>query len=308
MRPTGILLRRDVVARGYEERLLSRAVRRGDLHRVRQGAYTHGARWADASRRERHALASEAVLLQYGGGIALSHDSAVVRLGGPDHGLELDAVHVTHFDGGGRRAAGIVHHEGRCGLLDVTRRGGDWVTSPSRTVLDVARSRGVETGVVVADDFIRRAMTSTAELEQLADAMKAWPGALSLRIVTGLATGRSESVGESLAWLMFRRLWLPMPIQQYEVRDHRGHLLGRTDWAWPDAGLLCEFDGVEKYVRHLRPGETTADAVIREKRREDRLREVTGWRFLRLGWSDLFKPEQTGARVRRALERRSSVA
>jgi hypothetical protein len=299
---SGVLLRSVALRRGIDDNALARLVRGGALHRVRQGAYASGPGWRQADARRRHDLSCVAVTLQYGATVALSHDSAVLRHGGPDHGLDLDGVHVTHFDGGGRRSAGVVHHEGALGVLDVTRQGPTWLTSPTRTVLDVAVTRGVTTGVVIADDFIRRRLTTTAELEQLTASMRHWPGSLALPIVTGLATGLAESVGESLGFLQFRRLNLPRPVQQFEVRWPDGWLIGRSDWAWPEHRLFGEFDG-EKYVRYLRPGETVADAVLREKRREDEMREITGWGFVRLCWADLFDDERTGARLRQALSR-----
>jgi hypothetical protein len=40
---------------------------------------------------------------------------------------------------------------------------------------------------------------------------------------------------------------------------------------------------------------------MREKRREDRIRELTGWRCIRITWADLFHPERTAARIRAML-------
>ena len=43
------------------------------------------------------------------------------------------------------------------------------------------------------------------------------------------------------------------------------------------------------------------DAVLREKRREDEIRELTGWRVIRLTWADLQHPERTIRRLRSLL-------
>ena len=53
-------------------------------------------------------------------------------------------------------------------------------------------------------------------------------------------------------------------------------------------------------------GETVNDAVLREKRREDLLREITGWLMIRLIWADLFKPAATAERIRKQLYRQPS--
>jgi hypothetical protein len=92
-----------------------------------------------------------------------------------------------------------------------------------------------------------------------------------------------------------------MPDLQFSVIDHTGRLIGTTDFAWEEHKLLGEFDGKVKYGRLLRSGEEPEDAVFREKRREDLLRETTGWGMIRLVWSDLYSPLATAARVRRMM-------
>jgi hypothetical protein len=305
MSPTGILLRRDAVAAGYDDNALARAVRRGLITRIRQGAYAATGVWANADAAGRHRLRCEAVLMQYDDDVALSHDSAVIRHEGPTYGLDLSKVHLTHLSSGtGRRnVAGIVHHEGSCRVLDVTRRDDRWAASPARTVLDVSMVHGVETGIVVADDFIHRDLTSKDELWQVYECVKDWPGALILRLVIERCDGRAESVGETLGRELFRKHHVPLPILQFEIFHTNGELAGRVDWAWPKRRLLGEFDGKSKYERFLRPGETAADAVWREKQREDLLRELTGWSVIRLVWADLFRGEQTAQRVLAAMAR-----
>ena len=101
---------------------------------------------------------------------------------------------------------------------------------------------------------------------------------------------------------MFRE-HLPETGLQFEVYDEWGNLLGITDFAWPEHGVLGEFDGKMKYGRLLREGETPGDALEREKKREDLLRQETTWLMVRLIWEELFRPGPTGAKIRRQLER-----
>ncbi len=305
MTPSGVVLRRDAIAAGYDDNALARAVRAGVITRIRQGAYVASPTWQGLDDPGRHRVLSEAVLMQYDGDIALSHASAAVHLGGPTYGLGLRDVQVTHLStqSGRRNEAGIVHHEGACRLLDITRVDSEWVTSPARTILDVARTSGVETGIILADDFIHRSLTSKEELWMVYECVKDWPGALILRLVIERCDGKAESVGETLGRELFRRHRVPMPRLQFEVLRPNGSIAGRTDWAWPERRLLGEFDGKEKYLRYRRPGETLTDAVLREKQREDLLRELTGWSFIRLVWSDLFRGEETAQRVLAAMSR-----
>ncbi|RDI22490.1 hypothetical protein DEU38_11356 [Rhodococcus sp. AG1013] len=60
-----------------------------------------------------------------------------------------------------------------------------------------------------------------------------------------------------------------------------------------------EFDGLGKYAEHLRPGQTTEQAVIEEKLREDRIR-TAGYGVARWGWRELSTPEEVVRRLRRA--------
>jgi hypothetical protein len=63
-----------------------------------------------------------------------------------------------------------------------------------------------------------------------------------------------------------------MPELQYLVVDHHGVLVGISDFYWEQQRHLGEFDGMIKYQRLLRPGETVSECVIREKKREDAMR------------------------------------
>jgi hypothetical protein len=298
----GVILRRDAVAAGCDDNTLARLVRAGRIVRIRQGAYALAGLWQRASAVDRHRMLSAAVLRQYDDHIVLSHVSALVEQGGPTWGTDLDDVHVTHLSGGGRRTAKVVHHEGGCRVGDVTRDDrGFWITAPGRTVLDTAGGVPVEVGVCIADDFIHRGLTTIEDLEHRYRTRPEWPHSLHVERVLQLCDGRSESVGESRSRQLFKRMNLPAPELQWMVFHPDGRLAGRTDFAWPRHRLLCEFDGRAKYLRYRRPGESIEDAVLREKRREDLLRELTGFLMIRLVWADLYAPEATAHRIRRLM-------
>ena len=82
--------------------------------------------------------------------------------------------------------------------------------------------------------------------------------------------------------------------------------VGITDMAWPGHGLLGEFDGKMKYGRLLRPDESAGDAVFREKRREDALREATGFIVVRIVWADLYDGYRTAQRILRLMRVRAA--
>lgn len=298
---SGSLLRRDAIAQGVDDNALLRAVRAGHLVRIRQGAYVLRDVWDPADAVVRHRLLLAAVRKQYDDRVAASHTSACIEHGGPTWGLDLGAVHVTSLRGITERNQGkVVHHRGSCRVGDISRDADGWITSPTRTALDTASLVRQEPAIAVLDWYLRAGLTTRSELATGFAAMKHWPDTLALHRVLQLADGLAESVGETRTRLLCRRQRLPAPIPQFEVRHPGGRLAGRLDFAWPDHRLMLEFDGMQKYHRFRRPGESIEAMVIREKLREDTLRELTGWHMIRIVWSDLEHPRATADRIRRA--------
>lgn len=299
---SGILLRRDAIADGVDDNALRRAVQTGILVRMRQGAYVLAAVWELADPREKHRLLLEAVRLLYDEGVAASHVSACVLQGGPTWGMDLSNVHLTNLFGRGERgAAKVVHHRGVCTAMDVTRDALGWITAPPRTALDTACLLDQESAVAVVDWYLQAGLTTLEELLVVHGRMTEWPESLGLQRVLRLVDGLAESVGETRTRLLCRAQGLPLPTPQFEIRHPSGRLAGRVDFAWPEHRVMLEFDGMVKYHRFRRPGETLEQMIMREKQREDLLRELTGWTMIRITWADLARPAETAARIRRAL-------
>src|SRR5699024_6891566 len=122
--------------------------------------------------------------------------------------------------------------------------------------------------------------------------------------VLRLADGRAESPGESRTRFLCYRFHLPAPDLQYRVRNEAGVLVARTDFVWLEYAHVGEFDGMVKYGRLLKDGESPSEVVTAEKLREDRVRaECLG--MSRVVWSDLsprYAP-RTAERIRHDLDR-----
>lgn len=298
----GVVLRRDLVAAGVHDNAIARRVRAGELVRLRHGVYADAPRWAAASKVERHLMLSRGVMRLYDDGVALSHVSAAIAYGAPDHGLPLDQVHLTELSRVGERTqAKVRHHRGGCREDEIVQRNGHLITSPARTALDTAALVGRDAAVCVLDWFYQQGLATPAGLAQQLDTRSEWSDHLTLTMALSHARVGSESVGETLARLAFLDAGLPEPQLQHEVRDERGWLIGRVDFAWPEHRLIVEFDGREKYHSMRRPGESIEEMVLREKAREDRLREATGWTVVRITWADLQQPDRLRARLARHL-------
>jgi hypothetical protein len=300
----GVFLRREAIEHGYDDADLRAAVRAGILARVRHGAYTSARRWTTADDLVRHQLRAHAVLRSHRSSIALSHTTAAVfhglRLFEPD----LRRVHVTCLN---RRLArttdDIVYHHGSVEVTNLVEVQRALVVDPVRAAIEAASVGSIPQGVVVLDSVLDLAAAELNDLWHCYEERTGWPNSRRLQVSLRLARPGSNSVGESLARHLMWRTHLPEPVLQFEVRGAHGELIGRTDFAWPEYGVLGEFDGIAKYGRLLRPGESSQDAMVREKLREDRLREATGWLMIRLVWSDLATQSATAARIRTQLDR-----
>lgn len=296
-----VLLTRELLAGGYDDRAITRMTRAGALHRLRHGAYTEGGHWCGLDDVDRRKLVALATLRCARSRVALAGPSAADVLGAPvwDMGPEVHLARLDHK--ASRRAGGKVQHRGQLVAEDLTVRDGIPVTSGTRTALDMIAIADVPHALVTINGLLHVGETTLELLQRRATGLEHDPYTATTPIVLGLADGRCESAGESRSLHLFWRQHLPKPQLQVEVFDASGRLVGRVDFAWPELGVFLEFDGKEKYLRYRRPGESAVDAVLREKRREERICGITGWRCIRITWADLFEPERTAARIRATL-------
>lgn len=292
-----ILMTHELIAAGYDDRHITRMVRRGDLHRLRHGAYTFGAHWSSLDPAERRKLVAHATLRSARSPAALAGPSAADLYGVPVWDMG-DEVHLARLDHkAGRRKGGKVQHRGTILAEDLTVRDGLPVTSGTRTALDMIALADVPRALVTVNGLLHAKETTPELLERRAASMQYDPGTVAAPVVLGLADGRCESAGESLTVHLVWRQHLPRPELQVLIRDRSGRVVARVDFAWPALGVFMEFDGKEKYRRFRRPGETIEDAILREKRREELICGLTGWRCIRLVWADLYYPDRTAARI-----------
>jgi hypothetical protein len=132
--------------------------------------------------------------------------------------------------------------------------------------------------------------------------MRGWPGIRSARRTVDFLDVRSESAGESVSRVRIHEAGLPAPIPQFEVFDERGRFIARVDFGFPEKRTIGEFDGKAKYGELLKPGQTSREAMIAEKRREDLLRDL-GWQVMRWMWADLYRGDAIADQMRRAFRR-----
>lgn len=292
-----VLLTRDLVASGWEHDELRRLAATGEFRRLRRGAY------ADAH--ERGVYQEHEMLVR--ASLALAESDSVVSFGsaGVLHGLPvprsaIERVHLTRKrSSGGRIRPGIHVHVAPLGDGEVVSIAGSPVTSLDRTFTDLARVVPLVDAVAAGDVALAKGMEPGAVGLQL-EAARYRTGIRSARRAAAIIDPRSESYAESWSRLLMIENGVPAPELQVTIDGLTG-FDARVDFLWEDCGVVGEFDGKIKYGRLLKPGELPGDAVFREKRREDALREL-GYIVVRWIWDDLLHPPRLIARILRALD------
>lgn len=291
-----------LVSQGFSRNELGRLCHRGDLHRVRRGAYARPT-GAQLSSTERHRQMIMATVPQLRADAVVSHVSAAVLHQLPMWDVPLDAVHLTRprSGGGGKRRSLVTLHASRLEAPDVIEIDGVPVTSLERTVLDLARTLPFDRAVAAGDRALAIGM-AVEILGEMLERGQHWAGMRQARRVAAFIDGRAESVGESLSRVRCFELGLPAPEPQLQVLDGSGGFVAWCDFGWREQRTVGEFDGKIKYGRLLKPGQTVHDAVYEEKRREDMIRDL-GWQVVRWVWAELFRFEVVRARLDRAFLR-----
>jgi predicted transcriptional regulator of viral defense system len=125
----GVVARRQLVTFGFGQAAIDRRVAAGRLHRLHRGVFAVGHTVLTAEGRWM------AATLATGGVLSHATAAAVWELRRSGAG----AIHVTVRDAGRSRRAGLrIHRSRRLGALDITTHRGIPLTTPLRTILDLA--------------------------------------------------------------------------------------------------------------------------------------------------------------------------
>ena len=289
---------------------IDRLVRAKVLKRIRYGAYVPYDVWQQLSPEDQHRLLARAVRARAHSAVALTHVSSLIERGLSLWGFPLDVVHTTRTGGdqrAGRRQSDWVPHRGILGAEDREEINGVVASKAARSAFEVTTLGGVERGLVAVNRLLHAKAMTMDEFKEQAAAHRDWPGSLTTNLVAHLADARLESVGEDrFSYLVFKQ-GLAKPEPQFEVFDEIGTMVARLDFAWPELGVFVEFDGKVKYERHRREGETLEEFLMREKKREELVCQLTGWSCIRITWADLARPELVATRIRKVMAARTTT-
>jgi Protein of unknown function (DUF559) len=272
-------------------------VRRGYLVPVRHGAFAtrSAAAAAENDPCRAHALQVAAVRASVGRDAVGSHHSAALI-----HGFDLlkppspELVTLTcrpRMRRRSRRTAGVLFRIAELPDHHATRACGTEVTTPARTVIDLARTLPFIEAVVVADSALRAGKTTKEELASICADCPRWPGIAQARRVAAFGDGLAESVLESCARVTFDAFGLEPPELQVTVRGPG--FVYRVDFCWEKHKTIVEADGLAKYL--------AGEDMLAQFRR-DRLLRDAGYKVAHFTWRELFDtPELVITRVSKAI-------
>ena len=246
---------------GFGNGSIEKAVAAGRLHRVHTGVYAVG-HLAPSRLGDWHAA-----VLACGSEAVLSHRSAATLFNVRDGvGPRIDVT----IPSGGRKRPGIAIHRARLEPWERTTWQGIPVTSPARTLVDLAHTLRDADAVGWALREMQFKRLYDRRLVELAVARR--PSRLVSALLDDLPKVRSPL---ELAFhrKVIRAFGLPEPECQYRIAGLR------VDFAWPEAKLAVEVDGRNHDLPAMRLADTVRNALL----------AGAGFDVLRFRWSDIHR-------------------
>jgi len=297
---SGAFTRAHVVALGYSAEEIRILLRRRRWVVLRRGVYVTAEDFeaAKSDSVQFHALQCAAVLLALSAPHVVAGASAARLhrfkfLNEPaDEVVVLTSKPLVH----GLRRDGYLLRQAPLPSEHVRVRHDLPVTSPARTLLDLAAELPFADAVVLADSALHKRVVRQAELEDVLGTSEGRPGIEKARRSLRFADERAESPLESVSRVALHEGGVPTPQTQVVLDLPSGRRV-RTDFFWP--WVVGEADGEEKYKPT--DGRSVIEVLRDEREREYELRDV-GYEVVRWGWIDLWRARLV-PRVLAAMER-----
>lgn len=214
------LIRTAVLAAEGREGELHRRMRRGELERIRSGAYVSPSTWAQLQEEERIRMRARAAAARARREPVFVFTTAGAQWHVPVHGVRGDRVHVLQRGSRAHKSRGdIVRHSLPGAEDELVLRDGLVVTSLERTTFDIIRMASPETAVAFMDGALRqvawrghgeydhdRAGEFREEVQSFIVDAGGAPGIRQARFVCAFADGRAQLPGESVRFTDIRPL------------------------------------------------------------------------------------------------------
>lgn len=273
VRQHGLATRGQLLAGGIDAALIARRIETGRLRVMHRGVYLVGPMETPLAR-------ELAATLACGPGAVLWDRSAahVWRLTPAEE--RPHPVQVAIREGQRRSRPGIdVRRIATIEARDITRVQGIPVTTPARTLFDLAAHRGGEVRTATLErataEAIARGLATMADLLGMARRQAGRTGVGRFRTVLQVASDGpafTRSQAEDLFLDLVCRAGIPTPKVNVRVAGHE------VDFYWPDRRLAVEVDG---HAFHVSPR-----SFERDRRRDAEL-DAAGIRVVRVTWRQL---------------------
>jgi very-short-patch-repair endonuclease len=283
-RQKGVITIVQLLAAGFSHDAVAHRVKRGWLRRLHRGVYLVGPLEVPLSR-------PMAAVLAAGRGALLSHHPAAVLWG--QRQPRDEPMHVTVIARDVRIAELNVHRIAHLHRQDATRHHGIPVTSPARTLLDLATTVTQRDLARATEEAQVQRRVSTHSLNEQFRRYPTHRGAAALRraIRTDPALTRSEAERRLLG--LIRAARLPAPTTNAQLHGYE------VDFLWRDHNLVVEVDG---YAFH------SSRSSFERDRRRDRDLQSHSYRVIRFTWREITEePEAVIAALAAALTRRAGA-
>ncbi|MGA9869723.1 MAG: hypothetical protein WBQ44_01050 [Rhodococcus sp. (in: high G+C Gram-positive bacteria)] len=286
--------RTEALAAGFTDDDLRRGRASGELHTVRRGYFIRSEVYSSLGPHARHLALAEAIHAESSNSTVFSHVSAAVLHRMDTWDVPLDKVTFTiGRTYAGKRGRHRILHGSPIPPADLTEVDGFPVTTPARTVVDLARTLALTPAVCVGDAALRTGATTRHDIDRALAESRNRTGIARARQAAAMMSDRSDSVGETRSRMLLDTLPLPPPLLGQWVYDEIGIPIGRASFLYPDHGVLGEFEGQGRFGAHPAPWSA------QDERRRDDFRSL-GWVVVQWNWSDLSNPRELTDRVARA--------
>lgn len=294
---------------GVSRQMIATQVAAGRLLRLRHGVYLAASMWPTEPAAQ-HVMLARAELVANPEAVLSGQSAAAVwLLPNPSFTRWHDLPVAVTFPTGGSHSSRSGRTRHRVAVLPpghvVCHPDGFRVTSVARTAIDVAAGLDLPKALVVLDGAARRMCESMHSVRRRSDyaaphlvtaarssftAAQACGVARLNEAIEAMNPAR-ESAAESLSAGHILLSGLPVPLYQARIDSLMGPLY--PDCLWPEQRVIGECDGAVKYA--------DPSAWVREKRREQVLRDM-GFTIVRwLAHEVMTTPAVVIARLRRAL-------
>jgi hypothetical protein len=295
--------RDDLLLAGVSDATQSALMRRGLIVRLRHGVVVASSLLAQADPRARHRIDLAAAIATCSEPVWTTGPSSAVLLGMP---MPTDVPTHLYLLRAGRQDLRSLTQESKhrlaipptstLSLLDAAAQAGPeiegipcvgWSSAAVTSAIHVPPNWQV----ALFDAALWEGRTTVDALEAAVERWRHLGGSRGLLTSLALARPGAQTVLETLSRLALMAEGLPEPELQIAFHDDDG-LVGRVDMWWPGLRVIGEADGLLKYG-------SGAD-VVREKRREDRLRAL-GFIVVRWTWHEIMaSPGSVARRIRAA--------